>query len=86
MCETPTIILKLGYNSIAISYSSERFSALLDIVKNATLVDFSWNGHIQVMDPAHDLYLCVVPQEVPKYIKAETEPEAETETEPEMED
>lgn len=81
-----TIIIKHGYSSLAMPYSTARVEALTDLMENSTPVDIGWSGEMKAVDPetAKELSFSVVSQDIPVYVPPtpESEPEPETEDEP----
>ena len=70
-----TIIIKHGYISLAIPYSTARVEALTDLMENSTPIDVSWSGEMKAVAPetAKELSFLVVSQEIPVYVSPETE-------------
>lgn len=81
-----TIIIKNGYNTLAIPYSDKRVAALVDLMENATQVNVDWNGNITgATEPDSERFtFVVVRQEIPVYVPPQPETELEPELEPEQ--
>lgn len=78
-----TIIIKHGYNNLAIPYSASRVAAIADLMENSVAVNLGWSGGVTALNPneAKEFSFMVVSQEIPVYVAPQPESETETENE-----